>query len=986
MVNTMKYRWTIAAVTILTLLTAGVPAQKPTDPTLLPKYEEAQKLRREALRLILIEGTPGSKRAAILKYIAARSLLSSIGSKEDEATTCNNIGMVYSDLGDKQKALESYNQSLALARQAGSKSVEAIALSNLGSVYSDLGEKQKALEFFELSVPLRRQTGDKTGEAITLNKIGGLYSDLGEQQKALDFYNLSLPLRRQAGDKRGEAETLGNIGTVYTDLGEPQKALEFHDRSLALVRETGYKIDEAFTLNNIGSVHSDLGDKQRALEFYKQSLALARQVGNERVEAVTLNNIATVYSDLGEKRKALEFFDRSLPLRRQIGDKSGEAVTLNNIGSVYYDLGDKQKALEIYIQSLTLRKQVGDKRGEAITLGNIGSVYSDLGERQKALELHSQSLPLMRQAGNKRGEAVTLNNMMHLWGAQKVLNLAVLYGKQSVNVYQELRKNIQGLDKKTQKTYLGSIEITYRSLADLLIKQGRIAEAEQVLGMLKEEEYFSYLRRDDKVAADLKSRISLSPLEKIAFEEYERHADGITAAAQEFGVLEKKKNDLLPGESLTAADQKRYDALKAKYDAAVTVFNKFLDDLKVKFGKNDQRVAGIESDTQGILKRLNEPRTVIISTIVGEDRLNLIVTTPDLQKAHTVDIKAADVNKLVAEFRDAVQNTRSDPRAAGKRLYDTLFPAALQKDLANIKADTIVWSLDGTLRYVPMAALWDGEKYLAERYRQAVLTLASRDKLTPQTKNVGSFVFGVGVSKPFENFSALPAVPRELCSVIDDPGKAEFCKPHGGGNGVMKGFMLTDDEFTLAAFKNNVSKTQVSVVHVASHFSMNAGDVTNSYLLLGGGGERRFSMDDLRKTASLGNIDILTLSACNTAMGSGVDSAGVEVESFGKIAQDKGVRTVLATLWAVADESTSLLMSEFYRLRKEDPSMSKAAAMQAAQKAMIAGKIKSSGTGGTCRADEFVTGTKQNDFKCDPNAPFSHPYFWSPFVLMGNWK
>ncbi len=101
--------------------------------------------------------------------------------------------------------------------------------------------------------------------------------------------------------------------------------------------------------------------------------------------------------------------------------------------------------------------------------------------------------------------------------------------------------------------------------------------------------------------------------------------------------------------------------------------------------------------------------------------MNLIVTTSDIQKAHTVEVKAAELNKMVAEFRDAVKNPSVDPRPLGKKLYDKLFPAALQKDLENIKADTIVWSLDGTLRYVPMAALWDGEKYLVERYTNAAI-------------------------------------------------------------------------------------------------------------------------------------------------------------------------------------------------------------------------------------------------------------------------
>ena len=387
------------------------------------------------------------------------------------------------------------------------------------------------------------------------------------------------------------------------------------------------------------------------------------------------------------------------------------------------------------------------------------------------------------------------------------------------------------------------------------------------------------------------------------------------------------------------------------------------------------------------MKKLNQPRTVIISTIVGENNLNLILTTSDIQKAHTVNIKAADLNKLVAEFRDAVKNPNVDPRPLGKQLYDKLFPAALQKDLKNIGADTLVWSLDGTLRYVPMAALWDGEKYLVERYTNAVLTLASRDKLNAEVTDRSKWLaFGVGVSKAFENFNALPAVPEELCSVVNDPKKAEFCKTFKE-TGVIKGLMLSDDEFTLQSFQNNLGKT--AIVHIASHFSLNAGNETDSYLLLGGGENRRFSLDALKKTR-LDNIELLTLSACNTAMTSGANSSGVEVEGFGAMAQRQGAKTILATLWAVADDSTGDLMSGFYKTLEISPKLGKAEALRKAQIALLKGESADATTSTEKRSGVFKTGEEkesaQPKFTPDENAPFAHPYFWSPFVLIGNWK
>ena len=893
----------------------------------------------------------------------------------------------------RREAIAKFEQALKIYEEIDHKKYQAYSLEWLADTSKLLGEKRKAIDSFNQALEIYKVIDDKKGEDRILQFIGRLYSDLGENQRALEFYNVALPLSRQLGNKSGEAVTLNNIGLIYSELGEMQKALEFYNKSLSLRRVIGDKSGEAVTLLNIGSVYDKLGDKQKALEFFNQSLPIFSQVGYKHAEAATLNNIGLVYNKLGDKQKALEFYNQALPLIRQVGDKSGEATTLTNIGVIYSDLGENQKALEFHNQALPLFREISNKSGEAGTLNNIGATHKELGEKRTAIKFYNQALLLHKAIGEKGNEAAELNNLMLIWESVKNPRLAILYGKQSVNLFQELRTNIQGLDKEIQKIYLKSVESTYRKLADILINQGRIAEAEQVLGMLKEDEYFSYLRRDKKVAAELKEQISLSPDEKKAFEDYEKYADEITATAQDFDVLKKKKNDLPLGETLSAEDQKRYDELEAKYNSAVTVFNKFLDDLKVRFaqkGEQFNQVAAIDSVTKQLLKKLDQPRTVIISTIVGEDRLNLIVTTAGIQKAHTVDISSNELNKLVVEFRDAVKNPSVDPRFLGKQLYDKLFPAELQKDLANIKADTIVWSLDGTLRYVPMAALWDGEKYLVERYNNAILTLAAIRNIEanadPNRQNWQ--VFGVGVSKPFEKFSALPAVPQELCSVVENPQKKELCKTYGK-TGVFGGLMRLDEEFTKEDFTNNIGKKQVAIVHIASHFDLNAGDYKDSYLLLGGGKDRRFSLEDLRGKEDLGNIELLTLSACNTAMTSGANSSGVEVEGFGALAQKQGAKTVLATLWAVADDSTGELMTEFYRILEENPKIGKAEALQTAQIKMIGGEYKTKEEAAKKRSDLINLSSEsanQPKFETDKKAPFAHPYFWSPFVLIGNWK
>lgn len=197
--------------------------------------------------------------------------------------------------------------------------------------------------------------------------------------------------------------------------------------------------------------------------------------------------------------------------------------------------------------------------------------------------------------------------------------------------------------------------------------------------------------------------------------------------------------------------------------------------------------------------------------------------------------------------------------------------------------------------------------------------------------------------------------------------------------------MLPDDEFTLQSFENNLGKAPV--VHIASHFSLNAGDETDSYLLLGGGEQRRYSLVSLKKTR-LDKVELLTLSACNTAMTSGSNSSGVEIEGFGALAQQQGAKSVLASLWSVANDSTRDLMTEFYNQLETNPNVGKAEALRAAQLKLMRGKNaagEESENRGT-KTVKSVGAANSTKFKPDADAPFAHPFYWSPFILFGNWR
>jgi len=508
-----------------------------------------------------------------------------------------------------------------------------------------------------------------------------------------------------------------------------------------------------------------------------------------------------------------------------------------------------------------------------------------------------------------------------------------------------------------------------------------------VLGMLKEEEVFAFQRRDDKVARELLLTSTLTGGERLAVAEYEKIAERITAIALEYGDLDRERLEFPEGKF---PKQARLDELDRLRSDAILAFQKYLEGLKVEFAKSskENEVAKVDSSLQETLREMKADRTAVISTIAGEKRLSIIVTTADVQRAHAIDISEADLNKLVGDFRRALTSPATgkpvDPRPAGQKLYDILVKP-IEGDLAGIKADTIVWSLDGTLRYLPMAALWDKEKgYLAERFANSVITLASRDRLLLPPLKKDLTALGAGVSAPVDGFSALAAVPDELdCIVTDSVNKTVSLEPVCQ-SGVIQGQKLLDAKFSERAFRAAVGR--YSILHIASHFKLVPGNDNDSFLLLGGGEDRRFTVKKLN-SVSLTGVELLALSACNTATPGGAKENGVEIEGFGAVAQKLGARSVMATLWPVADPSTRDFMVEFYR-RFASGSETKVESIRQAQLKLMRGSYSSEEGLKPPRAEAFAGNSQAvgPPFETDKNAPYAHPYYWAPFILFGNWR
>lgn len=1008
-------------------------------------FNEALKIQNEINDLEYIDGKSsiltniagyysyiGEKQKAIETYNEALNKLKNapeivklrLKNRTAEADIINGLGKVYSSLGDKKQALEKYTQAFDIAVQAKDYNIAATILNNTALVNFDIGEKQKALSQFEIVLQYSRDIKDKKLEIDTLRNIGFSHFELTNKQKAFDYYSQALKIAQDISDKKKEADVLNGIGLVYSYLSENDKAFEYVNRAAVIYQELEDNQGIATTLNNQAYLNASIGEKGKAIELYEEALKLSREIRDKSGEATYRSNIAFEYVDLGEYESAINYFNQSLKISREIGLKTDQANALTGLGAISFEIGNKEKnsqyfnkALNYYGESLDISRKADYKNGETGSLTGLGKTYTEIGDKEKALKYLNEALQLSRKNWNKYQEvgilfrlgyyyekigefdkaaeeyqealtlAQTINDkyieskalkgLMSVWKAKGNNSLAIFYGKQSVNKYQELRGSIRNLNRATQDIFRDKITDSYRELADILIEAGRLAEAEQVLAMLKEQENYEFTRDGSEAKELLSKKVITDTKEQKEIAEYARLADVLIAKGQRKSELEYKER--------TKEEQTEYEQLVKEIDEANQGVKQFFERMKVEFTQKTetggtitgQNIIELRNNLKKIKSETGE-NVMVISTYLLPQRFRAIITTADTTvdrktEYKTLNLDGKAVNNKILDFKGTLKNPKSDPKVLGKELYE-IFIRPLENDIKNSKATTILWSLDGNLRYIPIGTLYDGKQYLANRFQNAVITLGSDSDLFTKPNREDWRVLGLGVSKEYIGLPGLSNVPFELGSIVRNEKKPQE------NQGVLPGISLLNEEFTDNSFSGNLqfkpNTKPFNVVHLATHFLLKT-NRDDSGILLGDGNLLSLSKFKRESRFEFFEVDLLTLSACETGVTIG-DSNGGEVESLGMLGRQKGAKSVLVTLWKVADTSTARLMSEFYRLHQANPTWTKVKSLHEAQRAMMAGKLNPS-----C---EKPVGGNINSTVTTNKCDFSHPYYWSSFVLIGNWR
>ncbi|MBW4564985.1 MAG: CHAT domain-containing protein [Mojavia pulchra JT2-VF2] len=818
------------------------------------------------------------------------------------------------------------------------------------------------------------------------------------EQAAIDFEN--------TGDKLNQALVLSNLSLTYQQLGKTTQAQTAIIQSLNLLQALNSSKDGlailAQALDVQGRLQLTQGQTEAALSSWQKAAGIYQQINEQEMLIRNRINSAQAMQALGLYRQAQKTLTDLQQTLTQVPELSIKGAGLQGLGNVLRGVGDLDTSRTVLEQSLAVAKQVQSSRAIGDALLSLGNTALAQGKSQQSIghiklaEQHFQAaLAFYQEAATVAPVTTRLLTQLN----QLSLFLEIFNNKPDTNtlkqaltlssqILPEINKLVPSRNSVYARIQLASIlknfthKTTTSGISNLDIAQ-LLSTAVQQAQNLKDQRAESYalgflggLYEDSKQLSD-----ALALTQKALFIALSIDASDITYQWQwQQGRLLKQKGDIKGAISAYDTAYKTLESLRGDLVAAspdvqfsfresVEPVYRELVELQLR-AENTQ--GGTQQSNQYKLKQarqvveslqlaeLNnffrspclEPiveidkvvtqdkKAAVIYSIILPDRLEVILTLPNQQLHHyTSNVSQQTLETTVALLRQSLPDVAatSQVKQQSQKIYDWLVQPA-QAELSNSDITTLVFVLDGELRNIPMGVLYDSQhkKYLIEKYAIALApSLQLLDPKPLQKVPLNALTAGVGEARSIEGrkFSALKNVERELKQIqVEIPQNQE----------------LLNQKFIDSNLRKQLQTSPFSVVHFATHGEFSS-DPERTFILTWDKLLKVKQFDTLLRVSDRNrskDIELLVLSACKTAQGdkrAALGLAGIAVRA--------GARSTLASLWSVDDQITAQLMSEFYHELKAGTN--KATALQRAQLAVF---------------------TKEKS-----------PYFWAPYILVGNW-
>jgi CHAT domain-containing protein/Tfp pilus assembly protein PilF len=927
----------------------------------LPVYERALDLFRQEQDLLgeaITLGLIGNCHKRLGDYERAGELLEralalkrQLGDRLEAGKTLSHLGLLSWELAEYDTAIQYFEQAIAIGQELGDAQLEGSALNNLSLVYDELGDYERSLEQYRKALDLYSRTDFPRGESDTLGNIGGVYYLLGRYREAMSYYGRALAISEQLESKPSMSQDLGNLALCHLGLGEVPESLERFDQALSLAREAGLEKETADWLKGKGDAYHDTGRHSEGLELYRQALEAYESAGLKRELVEALNELAALHLSLGDLASAEAYQRQALELARSIGFTRGAVASLRSLGELEWRRERYEEAGTFLREALSGAVDLDDPNLAASCRTQLVLTLRDQGKLEEALDLADSGAEIARRLESKLHTAEALYALGDLelrtgepdpalghfregssllaglgepeiaWqlahGRGRALEAlgrdeeAVAAYREAVQLIETVRERLR--EERFRSGYLEDKHEVYVDLSRLLVRLDRPDEAFSYAEKLRARSYLDLLSdapiprltgEQERRELELRQRIRglQRSLGEEAASEFEPRLRAMEAFAAELEQAERDYEDFLAGLRDVDAD------LAATWSLSVPAAAEVRQALPTD--------------------------TALVEFVVGRDQVLVFLLRRERFETLVAPLNRKDLRAKVELTRQLIQKRGSS---------DWRYPAASLAQALIEPLETRGW-LEGvrnlylvphdSLHYLPFAVLPRGadELLLVEDYQLTHLPSA------------GTLVLAKAGDRREEDLLAMaPQSSRLRYSETEVRAVAEaFPESHR---------VLVGEQATESSFKT-LSK-DYRVLHLATHSTWNRLNPLLSALQLeaGEGEDGRLEVHEILDL-SLG-ADLVTLSACETALGSGYfgeTPVGDDFVGLTRAFLHSGSRTVLASLWEVDDRSTLDLMRSFYQHRDD---RGPASALAEAQRSKLAG----------------------------PTA--ADPYQWAAFVVVG---
>ena len=812
-------------------------------------------------------------------------------------------------------------------------------------------------------------------ELSNLLQPGKRYYQAGQFSAAVNAWQETLAIYQDRGENINQVQNLNYLAAAYLELGQWQAAQNAIANSLELLPDSENldqktRLLRGQALNNQGQLQFAQGHTENSLKTWQQATSDYQTAGDQTGQLIGSLNQAQALQAMGKYRQAKSLLEELVTELQKQPDTLFKAQGLRSLGIALQTMGDLRQSKEILESSLGISQQLDAPQDIAAAYFGIGNVAKDLGEDkiaeiyyQEAIQLSPDKITRLQAQLNQlsiliesQRSAADLMTAMEANLEQLPASRTSIYAR--VNLAEKLMKLTLGDNVSPQDS---PVNFKIPKIAQLL------STAVQQARQIKDTRAEAYsLNQLGKLYQQQNQHLEAQQLTEQALQVAQAiNADDITArAATQLGSIRQQQNDIKGAiaaydVAFTKLQSLRSDLVTINSDMQFafkeTIEPTYRDYVSVLLQNDNQenlqkarqvmealQVAELDNffrdaclDSYPVVIDEIDVQAAVIYPIILRDRLEVILALPQQPLRHystpvTAEQVEATLNQFYSSLSPGYPHDEGLKNAA--KLYSWLIEPA-EAALKNNQSQTLVFVPDGFFRNLPISALYDGEKYLIEEYAVAISPGLQLFPEGLEEKKLS--LLAMGLTEARQGFTPLPGVASEMQQVTAGVDSQ----------------LLLDQDFTRESFSVAIDQQPYPIVHLATHGQFSS-DPEETFLLTW---SDRISIQDFdllfqkRKLGIITPIELLVMSACQTAAGDNRATLGLA-----GFALRSGARSTVASLWSVSDESTVDLMHEFYS-QLSSGQVSKAKALQQAQ------------------------------LKVMSNSLHKHPYFWSSFVLVGNW-